>query len=84
MVSNAANTPIHLFFLRYPALFNVSYNLFIVRSCKIVDWRNPEGLIEIDLEEKGWGDGRTVLLLCDGRSSNDFTKRLMSLSVIIC
>ena len=45
-------------------------------SCKIVDWRNPECL-EIDLEEKGWGDGRTVLLLYDGRSSNDFTWRLL-------
>ena len=53
-------------------------------SCKIVDWRNLEGLIEIDLEEKGWGDGRTVLLLYDGRSSNDFTWTLLSLSVIIC
>ena len=59
-------------------------NLFIVRSCKIVDWRNPEGLIEIDLEEKGWGGGLTVLLLYGGRSSNDFTKRLLSLSAIIC
>ena len=53
-------------------------------SCKIVDWTNPEGLIEIDLEEKGWGDRRTVLLLYDGRSSNDFTKRLLSLSAIVC
>ena len=55
-----------------------------MRSCKIVDWRNPEGLIEIDLEEKGWGGGLTVLLLYGGRSSNDFTKRLLSLSAIIC
>ena len=55
-----------------------------MRSCKIVDWRNPEGLIEIDLEEKGWGDGRTVLLLYDGRSSNDFTRRLLSFSAIVC
>ena len=39
-----------------------------MRSFKVVDWRNPEGLIEIDLEEKGWGDGRTVSLLYDGRS----------------
>ena len=52
-------------------------------SCKIVDWRNPECL-EIDLEEKGWGDGRTVLLLYDGRSSNDFKWRLLSVSAIIC
>ena len=55
-----------------------------MRSCKIVDWTNPEGLIEIDLEEKGWGDGRTVLLLYYGRPSNDFTKRLLSLSAIVC
>ena len=55
-----------------------------MRSCKIVDWTNPEGLIEINLEEKGWGDRRTVLLLYDGRSSNDFTKRLLSLSAIVC
>ena len=65
-------------------MFHVHYNLFSVRSYKIVDWTNPEGLIEIDLEEKGWGDGRTVLLLVGGRSSNDFTRRLLSLSAIVC
>ena len=51
---------------------------------KIVDWTNPEGPIEIDLEKKGWGDERTVVLLFGGRSSNDFTRRLLSLSAIIC
>ena len=65
-------------------MFHVHYNLFSVRSYKIVDWTNPEGLIEIDLEEKGWGDGRTVVLLVGGRSSNDFTRRLLSLSAIVC
>ena len=48
-----------------------------MRSCKIVDWRNPEGLIEIDVGGRGWEDGPTAVVLYGGRSSNDTTRRLL-------